>query len=175
VGGPAAGRDGMRLIVSDTGPVLHLWEARSIDLLSLAGDLCIPGAVERELSNHWLTFGTASPPWLRTASLQPPYDESAANWWRAGIIHRGEAEAIALAQQLNADWLLTDDAAARLLATSVGLEVHGSLGVVLWAAARGHLTRTEAEAALDGLAASSLWVSPAVLIKARAALHQMIP
>jgi predicted nucleic acid-binding protein len=48
----------------------------------------------------------------------------------------GEIEAILLARAVNADWLLTDDAGARLVAAFLGLEVHGSLGVILWAAPR---------------------------------------
>jgi len=55
-------------------------------------------------------------------------------WQQAGLLHGGEAEPVALAIELKADWFLTDDAAARLLAESLGLEVHGSLGVILWAA-----------------------------------------
>ncbi len=98
----------------------------------------------------------------------------ARSWQQAGFLHYGEAQAIALARQLRADWLLTDDAAARLLAASWGLEVHGSLGLVLWSAAQRHLSHPEAEAALDGLARSSLWVSPSVLLAAKAALNQMV-
>jgi predicted nucleic acid-binding protein len=97
----------------------------------------------------------------------------ARSWQQAGLLHYGEAQAIALARQLGADWLLTDDAAARLLAQSLGLEVHGSLGLVLWAAATRRLSRTEAESALGRLARSSLWVSPSVLLAAKAALEQM--
>ena len=52
-----------------------------------------------------------------------------------GLAAYGEAQAIALARQFGPDWLLTDDASARLLAQSLGLEVHGSLGLVLWSAA----------------------------------------
>jgi predicted nucleic acid-binding protein len=82
---------------------------------------------------------------------------------------------VALARQAGADWLLTDDAAARLFATALGIEVHGSLGVLLWAAAAGHLDPIEAEAALSRLAASSLWVSGQVLEEARSALRRMFP
>lgn len=82
-------------------------------------------------------------------------------------------EASALAQQVRADWLLTDDAAARLVAGSVGLEVHGSLGVVLWAAAAGHLEEPDARATLEALIRSSLWMSSRVVEEARFALQQM--
>jgi predicted nucleic acid-binding protein len=77
------------------------------------------------------------------------------------------------APQLHAAWLLTEEAAARILAASLGLEVHGSLGVVLWAAARGHLSRVEAASAVNRLARSSLWISAGVLAAARAALHRL--
>jgi len=72
------------------------------------------------------------------------------------LLHLREAEAIALARYLKPDWLLTDDAAARLLGQSLGLEVHGSLGIVLWAAATGYLNRSEADAILERLKNSSL-------------------
>lgn len=85
----------------------------------------------------------------------------------------GEAEAIALARQITADWLLTDDAAARLFAEELGIEVHGSLGIVLWATAIGHLERPAAEQALAQLASSSLWISRRTLAEARAALHEI--
>jgi len=85
----------------------------------------------------------------------------------------GEAEAIALARQVQADWFLTDDAAARLFAQALGLEVHGSLGIILWAAAVGHLNRAAAEGALNRLAQSALWVSAKVLAEARSALDQL--
>jgi predicted nucleic acid-binding protein len=102
-----------------------------------------------------------------------PYDVQATKWQQVGLLDAGEAEAIALAQQLNANWFLTDDAAARILAASLGLEVHGSLGIVLWAAAMRYLSRGDAESALDRLAHSSLWLSVGVLAEARAALDRL--
>ena len=94
-------------------------------------------------------------------------------WQQGGLLHAGEAEAIALTRQTRADWFLTDDATARLFAQSLGIEVHGSLGVVLWATAVGHLTRSNAEAALDRLVQSSLWISAKILAEARAALDRL--
>jgi predicted nucleic acid-binding protein len=91
-----------------------------------------------------------------------------------GLLDAGEAEAMALARQLSAHWFLTDDAAARVLAASLALEVHGSLGIVLWAATIRHLSRGEAESALDRLARSSLWISAGVLAEARAALDRLL-
>jgi len=163
----------MRRIVCNTGPLLHLGEAGVRDLLSPAGDVHIPIAVDLEMRSCDADWHLNRPAWLHVTQLDSGPALEARSWQQAGLLHYGEAQAIALARQLRADWLLTDDAAARLLARSWGLEVHGSLGLVLWSAAMHHLSHHEAEAALDGLAQSSLWVSPSVLLAAKAALNQM--
>ena len=163
----------MKRIVCDTGPLIHLEEAGVRDLLSPAGDVHIPIAVDWEMRSNEAAWNLHKPAWLHVTQLDSGPALEARSWQQAGLLHYGEAQAIALARQLGADWLLTDDAAARLLAQSLGLEVHGSLGLVLWAAATRRLSRTEAESALGRLARSSLWVSPSVLLAAKAALEQM--
>jgi predicted nucleic acid-binding protein len=163
----------MRRIVCDTGPLLHLGEAGVRDLLSAPGNVHIPSAVDLEMRSYEAAWHVHKPTWLHVTQLDSAPALEARAWQQAGLLHYGEAQAIALARQLRADWLLTDDAAARLVAQSLGLEVHGSLGLVLWATAMRHMNRTQAGAALDRLARSSLWVSPSVLLAAKAALHQM--
>jgi hypothetical protein len=163
----------MRRIVCDTGPLLHLGEAGVRELLSAAGSVHIPSAVDLEMRGCEAAWHVHKPVWLQVTRLDSAPTLEAQAWQQAGLLHSGEAQAIALARQLRADWLLTDDAAARLIAQSLGLEVHGSLGFVLWAAAMRHLNRAQAESALDRLARSSLWVSPSVLQAAKAALEQM--
>lgn len=165
----------MKLVVSDTGPLLHLSEAQSLDLLRLAGDVHTPPAVAIEMAHLDAGWSSAPPTWIKLTQLSSPHDALAAAWEQADLLDRGEAEALALARQIQADWFLTDDAAARVLALSLGVEVHGSLGVVLWAAATGHLNRVTAETALRQLAVSSLWISPRVLQEATEALDQIFP
>lgn len=53
------------------------------------------------------------------------------------------------------------------------LEVHGSLGVVLWAAAVGNLQHDEAKLAISRLVHSSLWISQTVLESAFKALDDI--
>ena len=166
-------RPTMRRIVCDTGPLLHLGEAGVRELLSAAGNVHIPSAVDLEMRDFEAAWHLHRPTWLHVTELDSAPALEARSWRQAGLLHYGEAQAIALARQLRARWLLTDDAAARLLAQSLGLEVHGSLGLVLWGAAMGHLSRPQGESALDRLARSSLWVSPSVLLAAKAALAQM--
>ena len=162
------GRQGLRRIVCDTAPLLSLQESDLLDLLPLAGRVYIPPAVEAELRTL-----DPVPEWLETATLDVPFAEEARAWVQAGLLDPGESQAIALVRQLAADWLLTDDTAARLLAHREGIEVHGSLGLVLWAAATGHFDIAGAQAALNALSKSSLWISARVLEEARAALPEL--
>jgi predicted nucleic acid-binding protein len=163
----------VRRIVSDTGPLLHLREVGTLDILQAAGQVFIPLAVETEMAALDAVWNRDRPEWIETVSLQPSFQGQASDWMKAGLLDPGEAEAMALANQLHAGWLLTDDTAARLVASRLGLEVHGSLGVVLWAAASGHFSRAEAEDALEALSKSSLWLSARVLDEARGALRQI--
>lgn len=159
----------MRIVVCDTGPVLHLREAGVLDVLRHAGEVLIPPAVDDELARLVDDWATARPAWLVCRALDPAAAPAPIQHLVTGL-GAGETEAILLARQLAADWLLTDDAEARTIA---GLEVHGSLGVLLWAAAQRHLDHADADAALTRLAQSSLWISPAVLAEARAALRKL--
>jgi hypothetical protein len=148
-----------------------LTEADASALARLAGDLHIPPQVNAELA--YLLSDWEPPAWLKIDALAALHAAEAAAWQQSGLLDPGEAEAIALARQLKADWLLTDDAAARLFAAGLGLEVHGSLGIVLWAAAVGHLDRAQADQTLARLAASSLWISNRILAEARSALDEI--
>jgi predicted nucleic acid-binding protein len=142
-------------------------------LIGAAGSVTIPPTVYSELGSHDAFWLEERPAWLHLIELESSSSKAASRWITGGLLDPGEAQALALALQVSADWLLTDDAAARLVAQQHGVEVHGSLGVVLWASAVGHLNRTEAEATLEALSRSSLWISARVLEEARAALSQI--
>ena len=106
------------------------------------------------------------------ASKKSEIDEKKVEEWiKTKKIDAGEAEAIGLALQEQADWFLTDDAKARQFAESLGLEVHGSIAVLLWSVTTG-LIREKAIAnqLLDNLVNSSLWISDRVAQKARTAI-----
>jgi predicted nucleic acid-binding protein len=163
----------MRRVVSNTGPILHLTEAGSLDLMRHLGMIFIPPMVDMELKESVSNWSEMRPPWISVEELQPSFLTDALAWEQAGVLHPGEAEAVALARQVRAHWFLTDDSIARLLAQTLGLEVHGSLGIVLWTAAMGYLQRPHAELALDRLAASSLWISTRVFQEAKSALDHL--
>lgn len=171
MGSPAAEAPIVRRIVTDTGPVLHLGEADAVSLLPLAGTVAIPPAVASELiasAPRWLDERLS---WLLVEDLAEARAEEAATLHTAGILGLGEAEAIALAHQLQAHWFLTDDLDARIVAEERGLEVHRSAGVILWAAASDLVDRPQAEQYLEQLMDSSLWLSASMRARIRAALR----
>jgi predicted nucleic acid-binding protein len=161
----------MKRIVADTGPILHLHEAGALHLLPLIGESFLPLAVAAELRS--LVPGLP-PKWATLQTLPPSAGRRASEWQRGGLLHGGESEALALALELQPDWFLTDDAAARLMAESLNIEVHGSIGVLLWATANKLVNKSEAESFWNRLENSSLWMSPRVRAEARMALQKIL-
>ena len=142
-----------RIVVYDTGSLLHLVEANIINLLPLAGEIIIPSAVSKEFERN--ASGIKLPDWVIVKELVEPYKKKALEWKKQ--IDEGESAAIALTMQMQAEWLLTDDAAAKQFGESLGLEIHGSIGLLLWAMAVKQVeSENEALNLLDVLAGSAL-------------------
>lgn len=163
----------VRQVVSNTGPLLHLSEIGALQLLEAAGTISIPPAVDSELSKLLPIWSTTRPSWISIRVPEPAAIAQIAPWLGGHVLHLGEAQALALAHQTRADWFLTEDTAARLVSKTLGLETHGSLGVVLWAAANGRIDKSCTTALVDQLAASSLWLSHRILADAKTAIENI--
>lgn len=146
----------MRLIVCDTGPILHLTEARLLELLQKSGKVYIPKMVDVEMNELYPLWEKQKPEWIFIEPLRPDETREAESLSLSGLLGLGEAEAIILAKRLKPEWFLTDDTEARIFASLLGMEVHGSLGMVLWSAAVGHSNYIESMEALDRLSKTSL-------------------
>jgi predicted nucleic acid-binding protein len=77
----------------------------------------------------------------------------------AAELDRGEAEAIALALQEKADWILIDERVGRRFAQRVGLKVKGTLRILLEGVRRGYID--DLQPLLDILVARGTWIAPA--------------
>ena len=165
----------MNLVVTDTGPLLHLHQIGVAGLLSHLGSVHVTPTVLHELRRHAPAFlSNGLPPWLKTGQPSSASLQLARQWVGAQVLDAGEAEALAFAQEINADLFITDDTAARTLGESLGLQVRGSLGVVLFAAASGHLDQTTALKVIDALEHhSTLWMSSKVKQAARLAVARI--
>jgi predicted nucleic acid-binding protein len=130
------------LVVSDTSPVLNLAIVGRLDLLQQQfGKVWLPQAVIDELRIEQDRPGSTAVREARQAGWLD--SERVRDRVRAAILQRdldqGEAEAIALALQKRADWLLLDERDGRRVAKSLGLKVTGVLGVLLKARLDGQL------------------------------------
>jgi predicted nucleic acid-binding protein len=74
-------------------------------------------------------------------------------------LDQGELDVILLAQEIEADWVLIDEKLARKIARAVGLQVKGTLGILLVAYRTGLVTKEEALEAVQKLAQSSVRLS----------------
>ena len=102
----------------------------------LFGQVIIPPAVDAELCNPpagLLAVDTHALPFLRVLvpGNKPRVQELLAD------LDPGEAEALALAEEVHADLFLIDEQAGRALAGRCGFTVLGTLGILLRAKARG--------------------------------------
>jgi predicted nucleic acid-binding protein len=120
-----------RLVISNTTPIISLALVGRLDLLEkLYGNVLVPPAVVAEVLAGGqfgigvLEFQQAT--WFSQTPLADPR--------RADLLvdlDRGEAEVIALAQEINADLVILDERLGRRHAQRLGLEITGTLGVML--------------------------------------------
>jgi predicted nucleic acid-binding protein len=165
----------MNVVVTDTGPLLHLHQVGAMHLLAHLGSVQVTPTVWSELQRHAPSFASKGlPEWLSLAQPSASAMSQASQWVNAQVLHAGEAEALAHARETQADMFLTDDTAARTMGESLGIQVRGSLGVVLFAAASGHLDKASCLQTLDALEAqSTLWMSAKVKAAAKQAVSQI--
>lgn len=138
------------IVVSDSSPLVSLAAVGQFALLrDLFGRVLIPEAVYQEVvgqgqgrpgarevaATRWIERHTPTDvPFVRLLNLE---------------LDTGEAEAIALATEHEADVVLLDERRGRERAVSLGLEVTGTLGVLVEAKRQGYLI--EVRPILDAL------------------------
>ena len=117
------------IVVSDTSPISALLRIKQLDLLEkLYEKVIIPEAVERELLRGHCTL----PSFVEIRAIK----DTAAFKRLCSRLDPGEAEAIVLARELHADFILIDESLRRSVAVDEGVRVVGLLGVLVVAKAR---------------------------------------
>lgn len=148
------------LVVSDASPLNILVRLEQVHVLaSLFKAVVVPASVAEEMSRpatpqlvrEWI----AHPPlWLSVrvpTSTQP----------QGPLRHRGERDAILLAQELRADAILLDEDKPRSQAAKLGLRVVGTVGVLEQAANKGYVE--DLEAVHDRLRQTDFYISDDIL------------
>ncbi|MCG8478547.1 MAG: hypothetical protein MI724_05580 [Spirochaetales bacterium] len=124
-------------VVCDAGPLIHLDELDCADLLSDFSHCIVAPAVWEEVSRHRpAVLARTDIPFSRPEVVPSPTPTVQA-LLHAFDLHPGEREALVLAATDPATLFLTDDTAARVAASSLGITVHGSLGVLIRSVRRG--------------------------------------
>ena len=126
----------MSVVVADTSPLNYLILCGVVHILpSIFGQIIIPPAVHAELGAR------KSPSVVRAWAAQPPpwvKIQRPLNNWTINL-DPGESEAITLAEEIEADFVLVDEVKGRLAAMRKRLRVMGTIGVLETAHLKGHL------------------------------------
>lgn len=144
------------MIIADTGPLIAFARIARVDLLRhVVGQISIPEAVYREL----VVKGKGKPgaaefenvAWIQRRGLRDP----TALALLPTFLHPGETEAILLAEELRVP-LLIDEHRGRKVALDRGIDVLGSLAILVQAKRRGFIDR--AKPLLDALLSAAYWI-----------------
>ncbi len=155
--------DQKAIAICDAGPLIHLDELDSLDLLA-EFRVWVPDAVWHEVERHRPGVLTHPRVHCERRVIVRPIAPSLSALSNALLLDAGEVEALAIMAGVPKALFLTDDAAARLAAEQLGYRVHGSIGILLRAIRRGQLTPAEALARLQDIPLrSSLHIRPGLL------------
>ena len=153
----------MKIVVSDSSPLMALLNIHQFELLKLLFDeIIIPSAVAGEIetgeakNSPWYAFKKSG--FIRIESL--PKDDN-----RLAILELqldlGESEAILLADQLKLP-LLIDERAGRHMAKSMGLDIIGLVGILLALKQGEHITHNDVLSLVDALEQANFRMSRAL-------------
>ncbi len=157
----------MIVVVADASPLRYLVLIQFEQLLPrLYSKIWIPSAVLSELREakpalvrNW---ALNLPDWLEVRAISGPVTETLLD------LDLGEREALALAQELNANLLLIDERPGTLAARRLGFKATGTLGVLVEAAQSGLVSIDDA---LDRLEATNFRHTPGLFAEIRSSVR----
>ena len=118
------------IVIADTSPINYLILIGEIEVLAhLYGGVLIPASVREEL------LRPRAPSIVRSWIENPPHwlevrQPSGLPGTAESVLDPGELDAMQLAEELSADYLIIDEALGRLEAQRRGLPVIGTIGVL---------------------------------------------
>lgn len=142
------------IVVSDTTPLISLLKISRLDLLEkLFGEVLIPSTVFNELTTDERFQLEANQ--IRQEKFIVVKEvnnlESVSILKRATGLDQGESEAIVLTDELNAELLLMDEAKGRNVSSQMGLQIMGTIGILMADYEEHELTSNEVKECIDGL------------------------
>lgn len=162
------------IVVSDSTPLITLMKATQLNVIyNLFGEVIIPEAVYHELTTNENYPDEAAmisgSPFIKVVTVTD--EKSVSILQRATGLDLGESEAIIYADDNKVDLLLMDEASGRRVAIGMGLEIMGSIGVLVAAYKEGYLSENEVDAAFDRIRKSNRHVSEKLIEDALDLIH----
>ena len=145
-------------IVLNTSPIIFLSKIQCLDdLIQCVDQISVPQQVINELGDEHL------PDCIQIKTLSVA--SSAYVQGGLGRLHEGELAAMALAQELSADFVVLDDLLARKKAQHLGLNVIGTVGLLLLMNKQHRLTAEQVWQYLTDLTQEhGMYLSPALMV-----------
>ena len=146
----------MHKIVSNTTPIISLLKLNKLELLQqLYNQIYIPLAVYKEIETgkakgYYKDLSEIG--WINIIEVQ---DRQAVKYFLD--LDAGEAEAIVLATELNADLIILDEKPGRFHAKHADLKVTGTIGILIKAKTIGLID--ELKPLLNELTEKNVWIS----------------
>lgn len=150
------------IIVSNTSPITNLSAIGKLELLQqLYGEIIISEDVFQELTQWGDSIPGAKEvkvcDWIKVK----PINNNILVQFLKEKLDPGESSAIALARELNADWLIIDEQLGREIAVEYNLKIIGILGILIEAKRQGLIPTVKP--ILDDLRnIAKFWVSPSL-------------
>ena len=151
-----------RQLICNTGPLIAFSIINRLDVLHhLFSNIVIPEAVHREIleggANNIGLTNYQQVKWIKIMPLSNPIDPLLKN-----ILDAGEAAVIALARELNCDFILIDEIKARKIARNVyGLNVVGSARILV--EAKRHKLLNNVGDALQAMRDGGYWIDDSIV------------
>lgn len=163
-------------VVCDAGPLIHLHELDSLELLKDFSAVLVPVQVWDEVRQHRPPAFDSTAHWLQRVEVVVSTEPSFLALVQTLALDFGEQAALSLMQQRPDAIFLTDDAAARIAANTLGLQVHGTIGVLLRAIRRSQRQPKEIVELLENLPQrSTLYIRPSLLHDIITRVRRMVP
>lgn len=150
------------IVISDTTPIISLLKINQLELPHhLFGEVQIPDAVYEELISN-AKFQKEAEKILRAEYIKKVIVEdkkSVTLLRRATGLDAGESEAIILSDEIKADLLLMDELKGRQVAKQMGLNIMGTVGILMTAFDEELLSAEEIEQCIDVLRSNGRHIS----------------
>jgi uncharacterized protein len=145
----------MLKVVSNTTPLISLLKLDRLEILrKIYSEICIPSAVYNEIEagkDKPFYRDLSKIDWIKIIEIK---NQNALKYFLD--LDSGEAEAIVLATEINADLLIMDEKLGRFHAKHADLKVTGIIGVLIKAKQQGIIT--EIKPLLSELIEKNVWI-----------------